>query len=85
MTPLCSYHAFDKCRARLLCLWDSPSKNTGVGCHFFLQGIFPTQGSNPCVSCDLATEQRQMEKSALKPGVNFLAKVFIHLCPNTRE
>ena len=32
--------------ARLLCPWDSPSKNTGVGCHFFLQGIFPTQGSN---------------------------------------
>ena len=26
---------------------DSPGKNTGVGCHFFLQGIFPTQGSNP--------------------------------------
>ena len=25
---------------------DSPGKNTGVGCHFFLQGIFPTQGSN---------------------------------------
>ena len=23
-----------------------PSKNTGVGCHFFLQGIFPTQRSN---------------------------------------
>ena len=23
-------------------------KNTGVGCHFLLQGIFPTQGSNPC-------------------------------------
>ena len=31
--------------ARLLCLWDSPGKNTGVGCHV-LQGIFPTQGSN---------------------------------------
>ena len=27
--------------------WDSPGKNTGVGCHFLLQGIFPTQGSNP--------------------------------------
>ena len=26
---------------------DSPGKNTGVGCHTFLQGIFPTQGSNP--------------------------------------
>ena len=31
--------------ARLLCPWDSPGKNT-VGCHFFLQRIFPTQGSN---------------------------------------
>ena len=34
--------------ARLLCPWDSPGKNNGVGCHFLLlQGIFPTQGSNP--------------------------------------
>ena len=31
----------------LLRPWDSPGKNTGVGCHFLLQGIFPTQGSNP--------------------------------------
>ena len=29
-----------------LCLWNSPSKNTGVGCHSLLLGIFPTQGSN---------------------------------------
>ena len=28
-------------------LGDSPGKNTGVGCHSLLQGIFPTQGSNP--------------------------------------
>ena len=26
---------------------DSPSKNTGVGCHALLQGIFSTQGLNP--------------------------------------
>ena len=26
---------------------DSPGKNTGVGCHALLQGIFPIQGSNP--------------------------------------
>ena len=26
---------------------DSPSKNTGVGCRVLLQGIFPTQGSDP--------------------------------------
>ena len=31
---------------RLLCPWDSPVKNTGVGCHSLLQGIFQTQGSN---------------------------------------
>ena len=30
----------------LLCPWDSPGKNTGVGRHSLLQGIFPTQGSN---------------------------------------
>ena len=30
-----------------LCPWDFPGKNTGVGCHFLLQGIFPIQGSNP--------------------------------------
>ena len=31
---------------RLLCPWNSPGKNTGVGCHALLQGIFPTQGRN---------------------------------------
>ena len=29
--------------------WDFPGKNTGVGCHFLLQGIFPTQGSILCL------------------------------------
>ena len=28
--------------AMLLCPWDSPGKNTGVFCHFFFQGIFPS-------------------------------------------
>jgi len=27
--------------------WDSPGKNSWIGCCFLLQGIFPTQGSNP--------------------------------------
>ena len=36
---------------RLLCPWDSPGKNTGVGCRALLQGIFPTQGSNPGLLC----------------------------------
>ena len=28
------------------CPWDSPGKNTGMDCHFFLQGVFLTQGTN---------------------------------------
>ena len=33
--------------ARLLCPWDFPGKNTGVGCRFLLQGIFLSRGSKP--------------------------------------
>ena len=32
---------------RLLCPWDSSGRNTGVACHFLLQGIFLTQGLTP--------------------------------------
>ena len=32
--------------SKLLCPWNFPGKNTGVGCHFLLQGIFLTQGPN---------------------------------------
>ena len=35
---------------RFLCPGDSPGKNTGVGTLSLLQGIFPTQGSNPALS-----------------------------------
>ena len=35
--------------ARLICPCESPGKNTGVHCHFLLQGIFLAQGSNPCL------------------------------------
>ena len=35
------------CRPPSSCPWDSPSKNTGVGCLALLQGTFPTQGLNP--------------------------------------
>ena len=36
---------------RLLCPWDSPGKNAGVDCHALLQGVFPSQGSNPHLLC----------------------------------
>ena len=35
---------------KLLGPWDFQGKSTGVGCHFLIQGIFPTQGSNPGLS-----------------------------------
>ena len=37
--------------SKLFCPWDSPGKNTGVGYHSLPQGIFLTQGSNPCLFC----------------------------------
>ena len=41
----------------LLCPWNSPGKNTAVGCHSLLQGIFPTQESNPHLLCLLIGKQ----------------------------
>ena len=35
----------------MVCPWDSPGKNIGVGGHYLLQGIFPTQKNLTCVSC----------------------------------
>ena len=48
VTQLCltPYNTMD---CRLLCPWESPGKNTRVGCHALLQGILPTQGLNPGV------------------------------------
>ena len=37
--------------SKLFCPWDSPGKTTGVGYHSLPQGIFLTQGSNPCLFC----------------------------------
>ena len=39
------------CPKRLMCPWNSPGKNTEVGRHSLLQGIFLTQESNlvPCI------------------------------------
>ena len=37
--------------SQLFCPWDPLGKNTGVGCHALLKGIFLMQGSNPCLLC----------------------------------
>ena len=59
---------------RLLCLWDSPGKNTGVGCHFLFQGIFPTQGSNPHLLFNLNYFQD------LSPGFPVGFDLLLYLC-----
>ena len=47
---------------RLFCPWDFPGKDTGVGCHLPLQGIFPTQGSNSgLLNCRQILYQRSCE------------------------
>ena len=59
---------------RLLCLWDFPGRNTGVGYHFLLQGIFLTQGWNPCLlNC----------KQVFYINIIYISSVssVTHLCP----
>ena len=58
---------------RLLCPWDSPGENTGVGCHFLLQGHLPYPGIEPG-SCTLQADslpseqpgKSKMQKSSVK-------------------
>ena len=53
--------------ARLLYSWNSPGKNTGVGCYFLLQGISPTQRSNWLL---LFLLHWQADSSSLAPSEN---------------
>ena len=58
-----------------------PSKNTRVGCHVLLQGIFPTQGSNSCLlfSCTGRFFTINTTREALEPSHNDL-KFIIRNC-----
>ena len=53
---------------RLLCPWDFPGNSTGVDCHFLLQGIFPTQGSNPGLPHCRQTLYRLSHQGSPMPG-----------------
>ena len=53
---------------RLLCPWDSLGKNTRVGCHALLQGIFPTQGLNLCLLSLLHWQARSLPEVPLLLG-----------------
>ena len=62
----------------LLCPWDFPGKNTGMGCHFLLQGIFPTEGSNPHLHASLALQVDSLLLS--HQGFSFFQYVFPNGC-----
>ena len=64
---------------RLLCPWDFPSKNIGVGCHFFLQGIFLTQGSKPHLASFLLAG-RLFTTSTTWPAYKFWSCWYAHPC-----
>ena len=69
--------------ARLLCPWNFLGKNTGVGCHFPLQGIFPTQGLNPSLLHWIIYETRRNKEDFLwseLPEDWHVSKV-VHLFP----
>ena len=62
--------------ARLLFPWDSPGKNTGVGCHFLLQEIFPTQDGT-CISFSSCIAGGFLTASATWEAPGGLSPVFI--------
>ena len=68
---------------RLLCWWNSPGKNIGVGCHFLFQWIFPTQGSDLCL---LHLVDWQMDSWPLgPPGMNHQPEWISQIALSKRE
>ena len=67
---------------------DSPSKNTGLGRRTFLQGIFPTQGSNLCLLCLLHWQAGSLplvppRKQAVLFKIRSLKNIFLNNQPVT--
>ena len=62
--------SMDSSPARLLCPWDFPGKNTGVGCHSLLQGIFQTPRIEPAspVSPALQTDSLLLKPFQIDSG-----------------
>ena len=65
---------------RFLCPFDSPGKNTGVGCHFLLQGIFLTQGQNPGLLHCRRILYQLSHQEAQYPGMDSLF-LFLQIFP----
>ena len=60
---------------------DSPGKSAGVGCHVLLQGIFPTQGSNPGLPhCGQILYYLSHQGSPYPTGYSHLCHTYIFVC-----
>ena len=65
--------------AKLLCPQSFSGKNTGVGCHFPLQGIFPIQGLNLCLLCLLHRQADSLPLRHLRSPGFLLSGLKCHL------
>ena len=79
---LCLSHSVISLCKPMNCSWpgssvhgDSPGKNSGVGRHALLQGIFPAQGSNPHLLC---LPHWQMGSLPLVPPGKLLMDLYLH-------
>ena len=63
--------------ARILCLWNSPGKNAGVGSHSLLQAIFPAQGLKPGLLHCRQEREREREREWLR------FRRVVHMCSKT--
>ena len=69
----CSLRPYGVYPTRLLYPWNCPGKNIGVDCHFLLQGIFLTQGSNLCLLHLLHWQVDSL--SLVPPGISLKAQL----------
>ena len=71
----------------LLCAWDFLGKNIGVGCHAFLQGIFPTAGielASPALAGELFTSSATWE-ARTHTHTHTHTSTILHLLPYPQE
>ena len=65
--------------------WDSPGKNTRVGCHFLLQRIFPTQGLNPSLWHLLHWQANSLPLASLWDNVKYFNLYLIKFYKKKRK
>ena len=65
--------------ARLFCRCDSPRKNTGVGCHFLLQGNLPDPGIKSVSPSPVSPALTGGFFTALPPGKQYMFDVYLIL------